>query len=161
VEVGRRRSDGARGESRYMLLRDFIGEYLAGGAVEVESVGEVEAEAAAVGEGGPGYAAGKQCEVAYVSQHSLLHQSPGRGVIESKHSNDVESPPPLPRVCMSMHPDGNSCSNLSRVLILKGPPARPAGVLHSAGAHHGAAGGVQRVGGHCGHRHAPAHRPGR
>jgi len=37
---------------------------------------------------------------------------PGRGVIENKHSTDVESPPPPPRVCMSIHPEGKSCSDL-------------------------------------------------
>jgi len=29
----------------------------------------------------------------------------GRGVIENQHSTDVESPPPPPRICMSIHPE--------------------------------------------------------
>ena len=39
----------------------------------------------------------------------------GRGVTANKHSIDVESPHPPPytlRVCMSIHPEGKSCSNL-------------------------------------------------
>ena len=38
-----------------------------------------------------------------------------RGVIENKHSTDVESPPPPQGVYTSVHPDGESrvhCSNL-------------------------------------------------
>jgi len=36
----------------------------------------------------------------------------GRGVIEKKHSNDVEYRPPPPRVCTSIHAEGKSCSDL-------------------------------------------------
>jgi hypothetical protein len=38
--------------------------------------------------------------------------APGRSVAESKHSTDVESPPAHPRVCMSVHTEGESCSDL-------------------------------------------------
>ena len=37
---------------------------------------------------------------------------PGKGVVENKHSTDVESPPRPPRVCVSIQPEGKSCSNL-------------------------------------------------
>jgi len=47
---------------------------------------------------------------------------PGRGVIENKHSTDVESPsPPPPCVCMSIHPEGESCSDLGWVHVLSDP----------------------------------------
>ena len=37
----------------------------------------------------------------------------GRGITENNHSTDVESPPPPPpRVCMRIHPEGKSCSDL-------------------------------------------------
>ena len=37
----------------------------------------------------------------------------GRGGIETMHSTDVESPPPPPpRVCMSIHPEGKSWSDI-------------------------------------------------
>ena len=36
----------------------------------------------------------------------------GRGVIENRHSADVEYPPPSPHVCMSVHPEGKKCSDL-------------------------------------------------
>ena len=36
----------------------------------------------------------------------------GRRVIASKHSTDVDSPPPPPRVYMSIHPEGKSSSDL-------------------------------------------------
>jgi hypothetical protein len=39
-------------------------------------------------------------------------------VIENKHSTDVESPPPFPRVCMSIHPEGKPGSDIGRVLVL-------------------------------------------
>ena len=52
VEIGRRHADGTKGESRYMLLGEFIDEYL-----------DIPSKDTA--------------EVAYMSQHSLLHQSPG------------------------------------------------------------------------------------
>ena len=73
---------------------------------------------------------------------------------ENKHSTDVESSPPPahpcvclcihpegescsdldrvlgrndpPRVCMSIHPEGKSCSDIIRVLVLNDPPARSA-----------------------------------
>ena len=34
------------------------------------------------------------------------------GVLRTGHSTDVESPPSPPRVCMSIHPEGKSCSHL-------------------------------------------------
>jgi hypothetical protein len=39
---------------------------------------------------------------------------PGKGCIKDKHSTDVESPPPPApsRVCMSIHPEGQTCSDL-------------------------------------------------
>ena len=36
----------------------------------------------------------------------------GRGAVQNKHSTNVESPPPPPRLCMSIHPEGKSCSCL-------------------------------------------------
>ena len=51
------------------------------------------------------------------------HQ-PGRGAVEKKHSTDVDSPPPPPRVCMSIHPESRACSVIGRVLVLNDPPAR-------------------------------------
>jgi hypothetical protein len=44
----------------------------------------------------------------------------------NKHSTDVEfppPPPPPPRVCMSIHPESKSCSDLSRVLVRNDPAA--------------------------------------
>jgi len=35
-----------------------------------------------------------------------------RGVIENRHPTDVETPAPHPRVCMSIHPEGKSRSDL-------------------------------------------------
>ena len=49
---------------------------------------------------------------------------PAWGLLRTKHSTDVESPPPPPRVCMSIHPEGKSCSDLRGVLVLNDPPAR-------------------------------------
>jgi hypothetical protein len=40
------------------------------------------------------------------TSHSVKGQA--RGVIEIKHSTDVDSPPHTPRVCMSIHPQGMS-----------------------------------------------------
>ena len=37
---------------------------------------------------------------------------PGRGVVENKHSTDVESSPPPPRARMSIHPEGKACSDI-------------------------------------------------
>jgi hypothetical protein len=36
----------------------------------------------------------------------------GRGFIENKHSTETEYPPPPPRVCTSIHPEGQSCFDL-------------------------------------------------
>jgi hypothetical protein len=44
--------------------------------------------------------------------------------IQNKHSTDVASFPPLPRVRMSTHAEGEPCSDLGRVLLLNNPPAR-------------------------------------
>jgi hypothetical protein len=46
---------------------------------------------------------------------------PGRGVHENKRSTDVEFTPPPPRLCMSIHPEGESCSDLGRLLVLNDP----------------------------------------
>jgi len=51
---------------------------------------------------------------------------PGRGFVENKHSTDVDYPPSLPcipRVCTRIHPEGKSCSDLGRVLVLNDPNA--------------------------------------
>jgi len=37
---------------------------------------------------------------------------PGRGVIENKHSTDVESSTPPLRARMSIHPEGKACSDI-------------------------------------------------
>jgi hypothetical protein len=47
------------------------------------------------------------------------------GVIENKHSTGVASAHPSPRICMSIHPYGKSCSGIGRVLVLHDPLARP------------------------------------
>ena len=87
VEIGRRRADGAEGSSRYELLRDFVDARLLG------------AKAASSDDDGTGRRNDAKktrmvkmnrrlrrrerrtrsipARVAYVSQHSLLHQSPG------------------------------------------------------------------------------------
>jgi len=39
----------------------------------------------------------------------------GRGLIENKHSSDVESPPPPPYVCMSIHTQCKSCSDVGSI----------------------------------------------
>ena len=44
-------------------------------------------------------------------------------VIDNKHSSDVQSPPPPLRVCISIHAEGESSSDLGRVLVLCNPPA--------------------------------------
>jgi len=46
-----------------------------------------------------------------------------RGVIDIKHSTDVESPPPPAHVCISIRLEGKSCSDLCRVLVLNNPAA--------------------------------------
>jgi len=38
--------------------------------------------------------------------------------IENKHSTNVGSPPPPPRVCLSIQPEGTSCFDFGRVLVL-------------------------------------------
>ena len=48
---------------------------------------------------------------------------PGRKVIQNKHSTDVASPPSPPLVCVSIHTEGKSYSDLSQVLVLIDPPA--------------------------------------
>jgi heme-degrading monooxygenase HmoA len=53
---------------------------------------------------------------------SLAH-SPSQ--IENKHSTDVEHPPPLPRVCMSIHTERKPCSDLSSSHCSQ-RPTRPA-----------------------------------
>lgn len=63
VEVGRRTADGAGGTSRWMLLREFIDDFL--------STADDSLDTPARRRGGPGAAVG------YVSQHSLLHQCDG------------------------------------------------------------------------------------
>ena len=46
------------------------------------------------------------------------------GFIEIKHWTGVESSTSPPRVCMSIHPAGKSCSNPDRVLVRDDPPVR-------------------------------------
>ena len=53
-----------------------------------------------------------------------VYSNPGRGGVENKHSSDDGSPPPPPHVCMSIHTEGKSCSDLGRVLVLNDPTAR-------------------------------------
>ena len=48
-----------------------------------------------------------------------------RGYIEKTHSTDAEYPPPPPlRVCISVQPEGKSCSISARVVVLPDPPVR-------------------------------------
>jgi len=56
------------------------------------------------------------------------------GIIENKHSTDVESPPPPPpRVCMSVHPEGKTCRHVrSRFECLLSMTLLP-----GTGGHHG------------------------
>jgi len=42
----------------------------------------------------------------------------GRGVIENKHSTNVEYPPLPPRFCLSIHTQGKWCSDIGRVLVV-------------------------------------------
>jgi hypothetical protein len=57
--------------------------------------------------------------------------TPGKGVINNTHSNDVESPSPPTRLCMNIHTQCMPCSDLSGVLVLNDPAAggrgRPTG----------------------------------
>jgi len=46
----------------------------------------------------------------------------GKGVIGNKHSTDVEYSPPS-RVCMGVHPEDKSCTDLGLVLVLNDPAA--------------------------------------
>ena len=113
------------------------------------------------------------------SQGSLIahpfpvrHQDPGKGVIENKHSTDVEiappppppppppplpppppPPPPPPRVCMSTYPAGKSFSDLGSSTVVNDPPAgqecEPAlCVFHGAGARTAADAGGATAAGH-------------
>jgi len=57
----------------------------------------------------------------------LLLRRVGGGT-ENQHSADIESPPPPPlHVCTSIQPEGQSSSDLGRVLALNDPPAREVG----------------------------------
>jgi len=76
------------------------------------------------GGGGGGERDGAEAGAAGDPGFSWSAMGPGREVIQNKHSTDVESLPPPPRVCMSTHADGKSCSNLGRLLVLNDPPAR-------------------------------------
>ena len=49
-----------------------------------------------------------------VSYRISRSASARQGGIEKKLSTDVESPPPLPRVCKSIHPEGQSCSDMTK-----------------------------------------------
>ena len=49
---------------------------------------------------------------------------PPRGVIVDKHSINFVSPPPAPRVRMSIHTEGKSCSDIGLVLVLNDRPSR-------------------------------------
>jgi hypothetical protein len=48
----------------------------------------------------------------------------GRGVVENNHSTDIESPPPSPRVCMRVDPEGDHAPISDRALVLNDPPVR-------------------------------------
>jgi len=48
--------------------------------------------------------------------------SPGRGVIEIKHSTEPGSLPLPPPPRISNHPEGKPCSDLGRVPVLNHPP---------------------------------------
>jgi hypothetical protein len=54
--------------------------------------------------------------------------------MEDKHSTDFEPPaPPYSLwVCMSIHPEGESCSDLGRVLVLNDPPVLTVGLLRAS-----------------------------
>ena len=87
VEIGRRRADGAEGSSRYELLRDFVDARLLGAKAassDDDGTGETKRRKKdADGEDEPSPETTRTpntihpARVAYVSQHSLLHQSPG------------------------------------------------------------------------------------
>ena len=49
----------------------------------------------------------------------------GRWVVEDRHSTGDASCSPPPRVYMSIHTQGKSCSKIGRVLALNDPPAGP------------------------------------
>ena len=74
----------------------------------VTAAAEAEAEIPAV-PFTPGVAAGLRTTKTFTFTSRGFDTTSGRGVIENKHSTDVEYPPP-PCVCMSVHPEGKSCS---------------------------------------------------
>jgi hypothetical protein len=61
-------------------------------------------------------------EIVLLLDRMLGAASPGRGVIENKHSTDVESPPSPPRKCMSIHTEGKSCSYIGSSACTNDPP---------------------------------------
>jgi len=69
------------------------------------AVAAAAAAAAAPAAGGDEASAVRSAQAAQRMAH-------GRGVIENTHSTDVESPPSPLRVCMSIHAEGKSCSDL-------------------------------------------------
>ena len=82
--------------------------------------------------------------------------APGQGVLENKHSTDVESACCPPRFCMSIHTQGKSCSDIRRVIVLNDPPAGAAspavpGIRHDGADGHEAS---WRLCGRARHKHA-------
>jgi hypothetical protein len=53
---------------------------------------------------------------------TLFKAALGRAVIENKHLTDIDPAPPPPRVCMRISPQGKSCFDLGRMLVLNDPP---------------------------------------
>jgi len=63
---------------------------------------------------------------------AAMEVTPGRGGVENNHFTDFEYPPPPPRVCMSIQPEGKSCTDLGRVFVLNDPAAsQTRGVIES------------------------------
>jgi len=51
------------------------------------------------------------------------HSGRGRKIIDNKHSTAVEHPPPHPRVCMIVHPEGKQAPISIFVLVSSDPHA--------------------------------------
>ena len=90
-----------------------------GGGVVVRAVHAAAAERAVPGVRGdvhpvrvPRHVRARGARVLPPRRHQQRHRDPGRGGVENTHSTDFESPPPPPRVCTSIHPELESCSDL-------------------------------------------------
>jgi len=79
-------------------------------------VGTLEPDAASAGIGRRGEA--------WRARQDIHGGARGRAILRTGTRPMLNLTTPRPRVCMSIHPEGQSCSHLSRVLVLNDPPAR-------------------------------------